>query len=478
MANVLIVDDDRMICDVLATKVQSMGSKALCAFNLHDAMCETALVDFDVVFLDVMLPDGNGLDRLSLLKNLPSSPEIIIMTGKGDRDGAELAINNGAWDYIEKPSSLGEMTLPLLRALKYREAVQAQEPKKTLDREGIVGNSAAVRLCLEQAAQAADSLANVLITGETGTGKELFAWAIHQNSARSRKNFVVVDCASLTETLVECMLFGHEKGAYTGAEKASEGLIKQADGGTLFLDEVGELPLTIQKAFLRVLQERRYRPLGSPQEVTSHFRLIAATHRNLEQMTQQGLFRSDLLYRLRSFAIELPPLRNHPEDIGELALHYMAKFCTRQGIAVKHFSPDFLEALTRYAWPGNVRELALTMERAIAVAGREATIYPKHLPTDIRIKMTQAAIQRPPAPAEETLPALPAASFPTLQDFRDQAIDSAEAAYLKNLLAYSDRRMTQAARTAGLSRSRLYELLRKHGIGSGSLPAPPDSPRD
>ena len=472
MANILIIDDDRMVCDLLAERVRNMGSTACCAFNLQDGLREGARLDFDVVFLDVRLPDGNGLNALPGLKNLPSAPEIIIMTGTGDQDGAELAILNGAWDYLEKPSSLGEMTLPLLRALKYREAVKAQESKRILDREGIVGNSPPVRLCLEQAAQAADSLANVLITGETGTGKELFAWAIHRNSARNQKNFVVVDCAALTETLVEGMLFGHEKGAFTGADKASEGLILQADGGTLFLDEVGELPLAIQKAFLRVLQERRFRPLGGRQEVQSHFRLIAATNRDLDRMTQEGLFRSDLLYRLRSFAIELPPLRVHREDIGDLATHYLTKLCTRQGLAIKTFSPDFLEALTRYDWPGNVRELVLTLERAIAAAGREATVYPKHLPTQIRVKMTQAAIRQHPvavagAGKEEGLPLeAEGANFPTLQQFRDQASDKAERSYLQNLLSFSSRKINEAARTAGLSRSRLYELMRKHGIAT------------
>jgi len=475
MANILIVDDDQMICEVLTSKVRSMGSEAVCAFTLKDAMQTAARGVFDVVFLDVRMPDGNGLHAIPALRNLPSTPEIIIMTGYGDSGGAELAINNGAWDYIEKPSSLGAMTLPLMRALKYREAAKAQKPKPTLDREGIVGSSAPVTLCLDQVTHAADSHANVLITGETGTGKELFAWAIHRNSSLSKKNFVVVDCAALTDTLVESMLFGHEKGAFTGADKTSEGLIKQADGGTLFLDEVGELPLAIQKAFLRVLQERRFRPLGSHHEVQSNFRLIAATNRDLDEMTREGHFRSDLLYRLRSFAIELPPLRHHPEDIGELATHYVAKLCARQGKATKDFSPDFLEALARYNWPGNVRELVLTLERAIAVAGSEPTIYPKHLPTSIRIKTTQASIENHSPTGRtprETLRETPGeicgetcgASFPTLQDVRDQALDKAEEAYLKNLLSFTGHKIINASRIAGLSRSRLYELLRKHGI--------------
>ncbi len=471
MAHILIVDDDQLLCDGLALRIADIGHQVSCSYTLGDALEKVRSRPIDVVYLDVHMPDGNGLEALEIIRNLPVPPEVIIMTGRGDADGAELAINNGAWDYVEKPFSLNEMILPLTRAIKYREAVTIRKPKRALDRKGIVGSSAAMMVCLDNVSQAADSSANVLITGETGTGKELLAWAIHRNGPLSRKNFVVVDCASLTDTLVESMLFGHERGAYTGAETASEGLIKQADGGTLFLDEVGELPLAVQKGFLRVLQERRFRPLGSSREVESNFRLIAATNRNLDEMIQQGLFRNDLLYRLRSFAIEIPPLRKRPEDIVELARFYMTKLSGRYGIPIKEFSPDVHEALIRYEWPGNVRELVLTLERVIAVAKHEATVFLKHLPTNIRIKVAQTALGRQQKDTETVTVTAEGAnddsvssSFPTLQDVRDRALDKAEKEYLKDLLSFSRHKAGAAARFSGLSRSRLYELLRRHGM--------------
>ena len=234
--------------------------------------------------------------------------------------------------------------------------------------------------CLELLVQAVGGDGNVLITGETGTGKELFAKAIHSHSPRAHKNFVVVDCGALPETLIESTLLGFEKGTFTGAERSQEGLIKQADGGTLFLDEVGELPLALQKAFLRVLQERRFRPLGAKQEVTSDFRLIAATNRDLEDMVGKDLFREDLLYRLRTLAIDIPPLRLRPEDVTELFFYYLPRLSKKAGMETKGFSPEFLEMLHRYPWPGNVRELIGALEAAIHSTGPSHILYPAHLP--------------------------------------------------------------------------------------------------
>ena len=214
-----------------------------------------------------------------------------------------------------------------------------------LKTEGIVGASPRLGACLDTLAQAAGSDANVLITGETGTGKELFAWAIHKNSSRAGRSFVVVDCAALPETLVESTLFGHLRGAFTGADKPRDGLIKQADGGTLFLDEIGELSPSIQKAFLRVLQEKRFRPVGGGQEVSSDFRLIAATNRRLDDMARSGAFREDLLFRIRTLVLELPPLRDTKEDLRDLVVHYVVKFCEQYGVPMKSFSPEFHEVL-------------------------------------------------------------------------------------------------------------------------------------
>jgi two-component system, NtrC family, response regulator len=467
MANVLIIDDDEVMCGMLAALVRGMGHEALHTVTAQDGCGMASRRAFDVIFLDVNLPDGSGLDLLPRFQALPSSPEIIIITGQGDPDGAEIAIRKGAWDYIEKPSSIKQMALPLVRALQYREEKRKTKPSAALKLDRIVGSSSRMKACYEHLARAAGSAANVLVTGETGTGKELFAWAIHQNSPRAPHNFVVVDCAALPDTLVESILFGHEKGSFTGADRYREGLIKQADGGTLFLDEIGELPLPIQKAFLRVLQERRFRPLGGRSEVESDFRLIAATNRDLDQMVEQDQFREDLLFRLRSMTIELPPLREHREDIPEIALYYTAKLCSNYGIGPKGFSPEFLEVLSFYPWPGNVRELIHALERTIAAALDEPTFFPKHLPDSIRIQFTQNVINHNSLKddsSEEVLSPLPILG--KWKEFREEAISRLEKQYVERLMNQAQGKISAAGRIAGLSRARLYALLSKHHVSA------------
>lgn len=288
MAKVLIIDDDPVICDILYELVIRTGQTAVTEQTLRSGLERVKREDFDVVFLDVGMPDGNGLQTIGALRNSASNPEVIIITGAGDPDSAEMAIKNGAWDYLQKPISLNDITLTLTRVLQYRENLSASlVPTVVLKHDGILGSSEPMHECLKVLAQAAQNDANVLITGETGTGKELFARALHANSKRAKGNFVVVDCAALPESLKESALFGHAKGAFTGADNAAEGLVKQADGGTLFLDEVGELNPTLQKVFLRVLQERCFRPVGGKHEITSDFRLVAATNRNLEAMVKE-----------------------------------------------------------------------------------------------------------------------------------------------------------------------------------------------
>jgi two-component system, NtrC family, response regulator len=465
MAKVLIIDDDRMMCEVLAGMVKKEGHEADFAFTLTNGITNATRSVYDIIFLDVVLPDGNGLDALPVLRATHSKPEVIIITGSGDAYGAALAIKNGAWDYIQKPSTIEEMTLPLLRALEYREAKQARKPIAVLKRQGIIGNSPSILNCLEQVGQVANSDINVLITGETGTGKELFAWAIHNNSSRVHKNFVVVDCAAIPENLVESTLFGYEKGAFTGADKAFDGLIKQADGGTLFLDEVGELPLSIQKVFLRVLQDHRFRPLRSEKEIKSEFRLVAATNRNLNQMADQDLFRKDLLFRLQSFTIDLPPLKERPRDIPELTMYYITELCRRYGTEIKGFSTDFFEALTSYHWPGNVREMFHALEGAFTAALRDPILYPHHLSNNFRILLLQAAVAGNNARPEifQENPA-PAVAQPSLHTVREKALFLVEKEYLQNLLSNTHGDMPKACLISGLSRARLYSLLKKYGL--------------
>ncbi len=461
MAHVLIVDDDLLVSEMLSDLVRRLGHDAVSAATLSDGLTEIRGGEYDLVLLDVHLPDGNGLDALPDIRNARSAPEVIIVTGAGEVDGAELAIKFGAWDYIQKPSSMQDMMLPIVRALQYREESKARGGAVALDRAGILGDSPRMRACLDLLAQASSSDVNVLITGETGTGKELFAAAIHKNSARSGRSFVVVDCSSLPETLVESTIFGYTKGAFTGAAATRDGLIKQADGGSLFLDEVGELPLTVQKAFLRVLQERRFRPVGSGVEVQSNFRLIAATNRNLQQMVSDGLFRSDLLFRLKSFVIELPALQDRREDIKELVMHYIARHCEQRGIGLKGYSPEFLEALTVYPWPGNVRELLHALERALSAAYNEPTLFPKHLPEDIRIYLASSSLVKNGSPPTGPLPSLREGdALPFLKDHREMR----DRQYLEALMSQTDGSIKDACRISGVSRSRLYELLKRHRL--------------
>jgi two-component system, NtrC family, response regulator len=466
MANVLVIDDDRLVCDSIANAVGRQGHKTSCAFSLQEGLERVRAEAFDIVYLDVKLPDGNGLDILSIVREVASSPEVIIITGYGDPDGAELAIKNGAWDYIEKPSSVQAITLPLVRALQYREEKAKRLPVQ-LNRDGIVGSSRALNSSLDLVAQAAASDANVIISGETGTGKELFAYAIHKNGRRREKNFVVVDCPALPKTLVESILFGHEKGAYTGADRSREGLILQADGGTLFLDEVAELPLSVQNSFLRVLQERRFRPIGRHQEIESHFRLVAASNRDLDAMVKQGDFREDLLFRLRAISIELPPLRERREDIKELTWHYVEKLCKNYSIPEKKISPEVMDVMLQYNWPGNVRELIQTLERAIAAASNDPILFQKHLPTRIRVQVARASVGGTDQGGDKDK-AGPALALPKLQKFRESAIAEAEKRYLKDLLAMSGGAVQGACQISGLSRSRLYALLKKYNIYTSS----------
>jgi two-component system NtrC family response regulator len=466
MANLLIIDDEQLMCRSLSLVAKQLKHSAVCTTTLADGLEKSREQQFDVVFLDVNMPDGNGLSYIRELAGSPSAPEVIIITGYSDPTGAEQAITSGAWDYLEKGASLKEITLSLRRALQYREQKLAGQHNLChvdFSSDGIIGSSASLKECLKSLAQAAISDASVLITGDTGTGKELFARAVHRISARKNAKFVVVDCAALPENLIEGMLFGHEKGAFTSADQSHTGLIAQAHNGTLFLDEVGEMPLSLQKVFLRVLQECRFRPLGSKYEQESNFRLVVATNRDLDNMVQEGLFRSDLLYRLSQFVIRLPGLAERAEDIPLLARHHADLICTRYGISHKDFSPDFIRMFNQYRWPGNVRELVNALERSIVSARSEKLLFPKHLPLNIRIEVTQQIIRKEP-PVSALTSTL--SSLPKLQEYRESASLQAESQYLQNLMQLTDGSIPESCQISGLSTSRLYALLKKHNIPS------------
>ena len=303
---ILIIDDDSLVCNSIANVAKTLGYTTTTALTLKDGLGAAHSDAYDVVFLDVHMPDGNGIEKLPQISQNIGRPEVIVITGYGDPDSVEAALSKGAWDYLEKPFSKNELSTLLKDVVIYHRS--NKQPVKAVDfeKEGIFAKSPRMKECLALLSKTFKSEANVLLTGETGTGKELFARAIHNNSARSGNEFVIVDCAALPSNLVESILFGHEKGSYTGADRSQHGLVTQAHQGTLFLDEVGELPLATQKNFLRILQEGRFRPVGKSSEVDSDFRVISATNRNLDKMVETDGFRKDLLFRLQSITIHIP----------------------------------------------------------------------------------------------------------------------------------------------------------------------------
>lgn len=472
MGVVLVVDDDKLLREALSEHIADLGHQVLVAGSLKEGKAQVQAEPVDVVFLDVWLPDGDGLEAVPLFKKSPASPEVVIITGVGDPEGAAVAIRYGVWDYLQKPFSTEEIERHIRRVMEYRQRRGPAEAVDSARRDGIVGGSRAVTACLEKVAQCAASHAAVLITGETGTGKELFARAIHRNSLRAEKRFVVVDCAALPETLVEGLLFGHHKNSVSETE--SEGLLRQADGGTLFLDEVGEMPLEVQKKFLRVLQDSSFRPVGAQRETTSEFRLIAATSHHLWRMADQGRFRKDLLFRIQQFHIDIPPLRDRREDISELALFFVHRFIEERGIPPKAISQEFLEILDFYGWPGNVRELRNTLETALLAAERDSVLYPVHLPEPIRLRHVRETVarKRTDGGGPEDYPALPAISppsqpLPTFREAREATLLAMEESYLRRLVAETGGNLHSMGEISGLGKSRLYNLLHKHQIKLG-----------
>ena len=459
MARILLIDDDALIRNGLSRCFGDLGHEVLVAGDLRQG---TALArdGVDVIYLDLNLPDGDGHIAINELAAAPGSPEIIVLTGLKDNFGAQETLASGAWDYIQKPATPSILKASLESALSYRrDKTTAAAPEPAFDEGGIIGSSPAIGRAKQLMARAAESDASVLILGETGVGKELAAHAIHANSARRNNAFVVVDCSNLTETLLESVLYGHVKGAFTGAHSDHRGLVAEADRGTLFLDEIGELPPALQKSFLRVLQEHRFRPVGSTREQASDFRLVAATNKNLEAMTAAGTFRSDLLFRLRTLEISLPPLRERDSDVMLLATHFVIAACQRYRLPEKRFSKQIAKILKPYAWPGNVRELSNLMEAAVIAAGQEPVIHPKHLPSHIRVsyldrdKPKRQPQRFPTAPVSDT----PIQTYKDYKTMRDQA-------YFQQLMDLCDYDITRASRLADISVPSIYRHLGLAGI--------------
>ncbi len=460
MADILIVDDDKVICDILAKMMEKLGHESRFALTGKAGLELAKNGWFDIVFLDVNLPDANGLDLIKSIKTAPSSPEIIIITGDSDPGGAEMAINSGAWNYLGKPFLRQDLNLQVSRALQFRKEKGNVSSPGILKRNGIIGESEEIRSCLEQSCVAAYSDTNVLISGESGTGKGVFAKTIHLNSSRSEKNFVIVDCSAINEAIIESMLYGHKKGAFPGAFENRTGLIKLADNGSLFLDEVSELPVQVQSFLLRVIESPTFISAGGKAEETSNFRVIASTSKDLYQLSDQGKFRKDLLFRLKGLCIDLPPLRRMQTDTIKIALYYIEKYCKKYKIDTKGISPEFLDILTGYEWPGNIRELTSAMDKAVASAKNEPTLYSIHLPSYIRAKVIKKSFTPNFENKKKSSDDYANGKFPLL----NQLLETTEREYLAELLSYTGHNVKEACDMAGISKSRMYSKLKKYNI--------------
>jgi two-component system NtrC family response regulator len=475
----LIIDEKKHIADILLRDAARLGIEIHSAATLEEGLlaCQVDGEGFDVVLMRDMVSGHASCFAIQDFRSTLLSPEILIFTEQGNPQHAEHALEGGAWDYVVDPFPEKKLPDMLRRVLRYRHAKSnsfeetQREVREQLQGHGIIGSSIAIKNCVNLVASIAQSDASVLITGETGTGKELFASAIHNISPRSRKNLTIVDCASLPSTLVESILFGHAKGSFTGADRTQKGLIKQADGGTLFLDEIGEMPLEIQKKFLRVLQEREYLPVGSSISEFSDFRLIAATNRDLDTMVEEGTFREDLLFRLKTFQLELPPLRTRKTDISELVYYFRDRYSKRYKLKKKKLSTDYLMTLNRYEWPGNVRELFQAVEYSMADAHESAVLEPIHLPLNIRLSVTKKKLEKLrtlPDVSDEPFMPDDLSLMPTIKEDRERAIQLQEKQYLQNLLRVTGGDIKKCCETADLSRSRLYDLLKKYGLSQNS----------
>ncbi|XHA16374.1 sigma-54-dependent response regulator transcription factor ZraR [Citrobacter farmeri] len=380
--DILVVDDDVSHCTILQALLRGWGYDVALAYSGRAALERVRDHVFDLVLCDVRMAEMDGIETLKEIKALNPAIPVLIMTAFSSVETAVEALKTGALDYLIKPLDFDHLQTTLENALAYTREPASELPSVSASQFGMVGKSPAMQQLLSEIAMVAPSDATVLIHGDSGTGKELVARALHASSARSDKPLVTLNCAALNESLLESELFGHEKGAFTGADKRREGRFVEANGGTLFLDEIGDISPMMQVRLLRAIQEREVQRVGSNQTLSVDVRLIAATHRCLEEEVQAGRFRQDLYYRLNVVTIETPALRQRQEDIPLLADHFLQRFAKRNRKVVKGFTPRAMDLLIHYDWPGNIRELENAIERSVVLLTGEY-ISERELPLSI-----------------------------------------------------------------------------------------------
>ncbi len=451
---ILVVDDDAAHRAMLRLLLSEWGYAVFEADDGSGAVEAVEERPFDLVLMDIRMLKVSGIEALERIKAFNPAIPVIIMTAYSSVETAVSALKKGAYDYLTKPLDFDKLKLTVERALEHiRLKEENRLLKETLgkhfDRQNIVGRSGPLTRLLETVAQVAPSEATVLITGESGTGKELIAGALHFNSHRKKGPFVKINCAAITETLLESELFGHEKGAFTGADRRKEGRFVQAHGGTLFLDEISEMSLSMQVKLLRVLQEKELTRVGGDQVVQVDVRVIAATNRNLEEWVREGRFREDLYYRLNVIPLDVPPLRKRRSDIPLLAQHFLERLSAKNQKSVKGFTPTAMDRLIRYDWPGNVRELMNAVERAVVLA-RSEIIDEKALAL-VPLSDTEAGFpEDAPTPLPDALANLP--------------LDEVEKVTILNMLETTGGNKSEAARRLGITRKTLHKKLKQYGV--------------
>jgi DNA-binding NtrC family response regulator len=452
---ILVVDDEHLIRWSVEQVLRREGFGVLQAGTGADALRLAQAEAPDLVLLDIRLPDGDGLEILERLRAGDPDLPVIMITAHGGVESAVRAMKLGAHDYIIKPVNFEEMTIAIRKALETRSLRREVARFQSEERRGarladLVGESRAIRDLAALIGRIAQSDATtVLLEGESGTGKDLVARIIHFESARARAPFLALNCVALPEHLLESELFGHERGAFTDAKGLKKGLFEQADGGTVYLDEIGDMKPDLQAKLLRLIEEKSFRRVGGLRDFRVDVRIIAATNRDLGRALEEGEFRKDLYYRLKVFPLRLPPLREHPEDILPLTLHFIARFNGEMGREVREIHPEAQACLTEYAWPGNVRELRNVLERALILASGPV-LHVEHLPPEVGARV--------PPPEKAAPMALPAEGV---------SLEEVERDLVRQALDATGGNQVRAARLLGISRDALRTRMKKFGFLSG-----------
>ncbi len=448
MNKVLIIDDEDQLRGLLSRIIGLEGYEVFQADSCKNGLKQLALHDPDVVLCDVRLPDGNGVELIAEIKRVKPLVEVIMLTAHGNIPDGVQAIKNGAFDYLTKGDDNNRIIPLISRAMdQVAKAKQESQAEILVDREysfdTILGSSMAIREAIALAKKVSVTDVPVLLTGETGTGKEVFAQAIHRNSERAKKSFVAVNCAAFSKELLESEMFGHKAGSFTGALKDKKGLFEEANHGTIFLDEIGEMAFDLQAKLLRILEAGEFIKIGDTKPTKVDVRVIAATNRDLTKEIENGHFREDLYYRLSVFCIPLPPLRERVEDIEVYARAFVQYFGAKMKKKGLEIHPDYMECLKRYGWHGNVRELRNVVERSIVIAG-EGQLTVDDLPLELR---------RPVPAAGET------------GGFSDFDMANIEKNHIRRVLQHTGGNKTEAARLMRIGLTTLYRKIEEYGLG-------------